>query len=152
MFCCFLNRANHYPDGWPVPVRCVRLYVSTKSQIWDAIHKCYTCLVWVRIPVGKDIFSSSKSSRPDLMPIHQWVSGLFPWGTAAWAWSWHPSSAKLNNKWSYISCPPYAFVACTGTTLFHCHKQESIKSFNSSSSRYPWPFMINFLRQNLEAS
>jgi len=35
-------------------------------------------------------------------------------------------SAEIRNEWSYTSTPPYAFMACTGTTLvlvknFQCY-------------------------------
>jgi hypothetical protein len=28
-----------------------------------------------------------------------------------------PSNAEVKNKWSFTSTPPYALMACTGTTL-----------------------------------
>jgi len=50
----------------------------------------------------------SKACGENLGPT-KWVpAGLSP-----------PSSAEFKNEWSYTSTSPYAFIACTGTTLLH---------------------------------
>jgi hypothetical protein len=102
--------------------------------------------------------ATTKSSKtPDKTEIHPASYSMGNGNTVhdgkvAGARSWIPFSAKVNNKWSYISSPSYAFLACIGTALFHCHKQEPVKTPNSTSSRFPSAFMMNFLRQNLKAS
>jgi hypothetical protein len=60
--------------------------------------------------------------RPALEPTHppiQWISGTPSLGISRrWSEADHSSvhNAKVTNKWNYISTPPYARKACTGTT------------------------------------
>jgi hypothetical protein len=34
------------------------------------------------------------------------------------------SGTKVNNEWSYTSTPPYALMACTGTTLAYIYLSQ----------------------------
>jgi hypothetical protein len=55
-------------------------------------------------------------------------------GIAAVGWSWvlTPSRAEFNNQCRYTSIPPYAFMACRGTT-YNVSKSHSINQFSTSA-------------------
>jgi len=88
------------------------------------------------LPVGRPRIRGSIRCKRFIFPSHRldqfqgppslllnvyW--GLFPRGVSRAAEMWieplTQSSAKVKNKWSYSSTPPYAFMAWTGTTLLH---------------------------------
>jgi hypothetical protein len=72
--------------------------------------------VRVREPVGPRIFSSPPSPHrlwgpPNL--LYNGYRGLFPGVKRPWREADHspPISAEVNNTWTYIHTPPYAFMA-----------------------------------------
>jgi len=75
----------------------------------------------------------SRSSRPVLKPAQSPTQCML--GTK-WSWPLTPCSTKVKNGWSYISIPPYDFMACT-TILLHrflCPRLFSTYSMQQSPS------------------
>lgn len=99
---------------------------------------------WVDSQQGQDISLFTVPSRPTLgctEPPIQWVLALKRLGHEAS----HslPSSAKLENEWTYTSAPLYCFMVCIGTVLsLPSYPDRVNKSFNfkfySTEDRHLW--------------
>ena len=62
-------------------------------------------------------FPSTNTSTPTLVPtqpLFQWLPGFFPWGIQNDPWRRPPTSAEVENQWSYTSNPLLALKTCTG--------------------------------------
>ena len=91
-----------------------RTTVTTMSTLWDG-------QLWFDSTQGQNIPLFSKTPKLALgltQPSMQWLQWSPSTGIKQLLTDHSPPpSAKVQNAWSYISTPPYSFMACTRTTL-----------------------------------